>query len=186
MCKVCGRLRAAGAPADAFPKHLMADYSKRRPKKTLEEKIAERKIIRDRKYVAVPARFATNEARVARLRKIRGILNKTQAEFAVLLGISFSFMRKMDYNERPVSMVYLKLAEKLLQEELNRRDCVRRRYAKKNPSAAQPEPAIPMPNNPKLRLKAIMLHMKNVSRDEIAQQLAMRPEVIDNWISNLD
>lgn len=203
MCLKCERLKAEHAPPEAFPVHINSPEirkkrsesmigkpeSCRRQGYTQEQRAQmalERFEQRKARRVKIPQMWADAKVRLARIRQIWKIMKITQEDFARKLGIPYQGLHKIFKGERPCNWMHLKLAERLLREERQRqhvRNYERKQRLKKAGIVLQPAVEIPIPDNPKLRASAIRLYMQKKSVDEIARELALRPEVVEKWIA---
>lgn len=171
MCKACQRNKAAGLPPlDHTPG----------PIPTLEDREAEMRERVKARAPVISAHYADPSVRRARLRYIRLKTRMTVNEFSRQLGVSQSYYCRLEYGQRSPTMVHLKLAERIFRawREVQKRK-------EKRQQAAAGIPQLAPPDDPKLHAEAVMLLIRGVPRDEVARQLALRPEVIDMWAADI-
>ena len=145
-------------------------------RKRLNEQVA---AILNKQSVRISSQYADKDIRRERLIVLRGLLGKSQVEFAEDLGIASTRLQDMERGRRSVGMTQLKLAEILYKSFLRKKADAKRRRLKELAAILQ------IPDNPVLRAKAVSMHVRGISQDEIARQLALRPEVIEYWISSV-
>lgn len=170
MCKTCIKLRAEGAPKEKFPVHNPS-----RP--SLEER---QRYVKSN-TVEIPAHWASNSVRSARLRAIRKMLNISCAEYASLLGISEIFLKKMENGARRCALVYVRLAESEL------RILRAKEYSKKRGVKIAIQQVIEQPaKDARIKSQVLLLRAKGMPVDEIADLLKIHIKIVTEWAETLD
>ncbi len=139
------------------------------------------------KTVKVPLRYTTNASRVARVRKIRELMGKNQAEFAELMGMSFSYIHKVELSIRPCTMMCLKLAETIYRKHYNAEQNKHSSAVKAHASnmEANLRKEFEMPDDPAAKAQVIAAYIRGANEDDIAREYKLRLEVVQYWISTL-
>ena len=118
MCRVFSKLRKEGKTEQThpteFPNHKSASgyTGSTFLGPGVERRIAERKAFNEAKKLEIPAYWANNDVRRARIKLLRERMGMTQIEFAHMLGTSLAYYEKIEWGQRTCAMVYLKLVEK--------------------------------------------------------------------------
>jgi DNA-binding XRE family transcriptional regulator len=189
MCKQCAERIKAGLPVD--DRHT----KNRKNNLTLEERAAAMKA-RQIKIPKLARRMADSEVRRLRLIWIRRKLHASQEEMGLLLGIAGTSISAIEQGKRTCAVHHILLAETLLSrcqiaERVAKHREKRRREDNLEKAAAlgynvETQPAVAdVPPDPKLRMRVIAMHIRGASEEQIAQELALRPEVVRLWISDV-
>lgn len=166
-------MKEAGTPKDQWPKHG-------HPPKTHAEEVAIRmERYQERKrgmHVAMPPEYADKKVRCTRIRAIRKTIGLTQKEMADVVGVSLNNYSSIEACCQLCSWASLKLAEIELErfiQRKNKREHRRRVALKQNPP----------PNMPDIAIKGhvLALHVRGLTNEEIATELALRLEVVEYW-----
>ena len=176
MCNKCVRLRAAGASPDELPSH-MHGFRHTMP---IEQRQA---AVKDKMKYALdefPPHLATQEIKAARLRAIIKRMGITNKEMAYLLKMTPHYMQNSLDGYKPLKMVYLELAEEKLRRFLVSEQ--RKQRGKKVttvviPAAVQKDTA--------LKMKVLTAYARGTPNSKIAADLALRPEVVQFFLSNI-
>ncbi len=86
-------------------------YFNTKHKKSIEERAAACKERRESIEMRIPAEYADNEVRKARVKFLRGQMKLTQMDVAVILGTSHCVYRTTEEGHRRCPMSWLKLME---------------------------------------------------------------------------
>ena len=171
MCAKCNRLKAEGKPP--------IDH-KRMSTEKLTQRIEERKEFRESHTVQIPARWASNDVRRARLRKIREILGLTMREFAAKVGMAFNFYMKVEQGKKNCAMVYIQMAEKHLKAHKNARYYEALKSRKQVADAKQQILGLG-----KVRAKAIAMHVGGIAPDAISSVLNIPVADVLRWTDGI-
>lgn len=146
-------------------------------KKTLDERADE---VRNRN-LAVNGRKLSPEQRRNRLRTIRKYLGLSQVEFARIMGLSLDTVKSMDEGRRSVALGYVMLAETYL-----RRTKTAIKYARKT-GMAKLRKLLPaeIVNDVALKTKVLTLAARGKTAEEIAQELVLRPGVVEYFLASM-
>lgn len=158
---------------------------------TDDQYLAHKRRLRKANTVKMPAFYADNAKRAARLKVIRNRFDMTQGEFAAEMGLSTRYYSMLENGKDSVRLIHLKMAE-MLWQRLRKRLAYAERKAELErmaslqlleiPSATES----PAPDDPRLRAEAISMFINGDPEEEIARELALRPEVVRAWISEVD
>lgn len=164
MCIVCARLKAKGLPP--------LEYHK--PKQTLEEKLAKRRAMMERKTVKIPVYYADNNVRRARLKTIRERLGYTQGQFAAAIGLTHNYYQNVEIgkNNAQTTMAHLRLAEAIYKKHY-RAELLKKTKEKKRRDA-------------NLRASVIEMHVTGMLETDIAEKLAIDLSTINGWLSGVN
>lgn len=88
--------------------------------KSLDGRAAEMRARLEAKKVEIPAQYADNNVRRARVLFIRKRMGLTQVQFAREIGLSLSYYLRIESGRQSCTMMCLKFSEVLLQFYLNR------------------------------------------------------------------
>ena len=147
-------------------------------KQTLDERAATLKDKnRSRK---LPLRLATPEIRRQRLIAIRERMGLSHTNFREMLGMTEQHWKAVFDGERPVVVGLVMLAEIELRRFLWREQRARK-------AARGHVPVIPdeYVNNADLMGRVITAHLTGKSNDSIAEEFAIRPDIVEFYISRL-
>ena len=191
MCKACVRLRAENAPPESFPQHK--EFAKKINRKSLDERIEERKIARAKKTVVMPLHLATEDVRRARIRSIREKFGMDRKEFAALLGVSYHHITHIEQGTRTATLAMVRLSEKELATFIAKKY----RYDKianakidalinQGTVTVTVNPTIFIPDNPMLRAKTRSMYVLGIPQSEIAEKLNLDEYVVMHWIADID
>lgn len=167
MCRACVRLRAEGVSPDKFPSH----DPKRR--KSLDERIEERKRIRESQTVKTAAFYADMERRRKRVKEIQEIVGLSNIEYAHRLGLSLRYFRLIKYGQVNCTYMHLMMAQRVLVKFQNLTG-VKKFNAKK---------AIEWM---RVRDKVISLYRGGLPKDRIISECGVDERLVDHWTANLN
>jgi len=97
--------------------------------------------------LTVPAQYADNDVRRERIKFIRKYCGRTQREFAAMMGLNLIVYTNVEYGRTKCQMVYLRLAETLMQAHRQKQNRLRVKADKaiaaaQNVLAGLPEPEL--------------------------------------------
>lgn len=140
-----------------------------------------------KKHQRVPARskYEDTQERRKRFRAIYDTLDVSPENLAAMLGVSKSHVERILYNKGGKAGCSVPLLAKM--EVLKRRkvnlESMKRAKARR---AVEKAPDVPVvADDAALRTEAFRLHMAGESNETIAQKLALSPDTVRFWISQL-
>ena len=187
MCYRCVRLKSEGVPRYDWPLHSPPGRKKPAKARSRTQRIDDWVTAKVNSIIEIPAHLADVSVRRNRMCSIRKTLGIYRREFARLLGLSEIYIEKIEIGKRPCTMHILLLAEKVLRDERRRLNNIKRREQRRLVSSVGPVPIskVAVPDDPKLRIRAVSMYIRGGTVPDIAKQLALRPEIVQKWVSGL-
>jgi len=151
--------------------------------KSLEERAREMKAKVAAKAIQVPKHLMTEELKIKRLRVLRKRMGLSQVDMARLLKMSYNHYHKFEAGQCPVPLAYVELAQEKYRRFSNaeRQERFRQRQEEQ---AGKPAP-VPTAVDPAIRTRVVVLYAKGLTEPEIARELALRPEIVDLCLLNV-
>lgn len=163
-----------------MPKSEWPPHDPRR-RKSLDQRIVERKDFHDGYTVKVPAHWASNDVRRARLRYIReDRLGMSRIEFAAALGVAPTYYDMLENGRKKCAMTYLMLAE-IIHRAAYRKE----RYHERKAEEQIAELTHEAKKAAMIRAKAISMHVMGTPHDEIAGILSVDAQMVTRWTSGI-
>jgi transcriptional regulator with XRE-family HTH domain len=123
----------------------------------------------------IPARIATQELMVARLRKVKEVLGMSLPEFAHMLGKSVYMMEAFLKGRKPVSLTTMKL----LEFELHKR----KKYRRRKPEIRLDPVTFTVDEG--VRKQIIVKFSTGTTKEDLAREFALRPEAVEYYLKDV-